>query len=75
MSCSTCTCELIFNPEIEKTARRLRQETRKRKEEQSSTASPGLNLAIELVDSSSDYSSDSEREEDTMAYNRTLTEL
>ena len=46
--------DLIFNPEIEKIASRLRKETRIRKGEQSPTASRGFNLVVDLLDSSSD---------------------
>ena len=48
------TGDLIFNLEVENTAHRLRKETRIRKGEQSSTASPGFNLVVELLNSSSD---------------------
>ena len=64
------TGELTFDPKIEKTARRLRKETREYREVQSATASSGINLP----ESSTDRSSDSE-EEVSMANNRTLREL
>ncbi|XP_027174448.1 ABC transporter G family member 6-like [Coffea eugenioides] len=64
--------DLIFDPEVEKTAHRLRKETRIRMREQSSTASLGLNLAVNLLNSSND----SEQEEIIMANNNwTLGEL
>ena len=72
---SSCTGELVYILEIEKTAHRLRKENRKREEEQSSTSSPRLNLAIKLANSSRDYYSDSETKEETMANNRVLKEL
>ena len=66
---------MIYDLEVEKTARKLRKETRNHKDGQSSTASHGLNLATVLVESSTDYSSDSGREENTMTNNKTLREL
>ena len=72
---SSCTGELVYILEIEKTAHKLRKENRKREEEQSSTSSPRLNLAIKLANSSRDYYSDSETKEETMANNRVLKEL
>ncbi|XP_071923078.1 uncharacterized protein [Coffea arabica] len=73
---SSRTGELLYDLEIEKRAHSLRKETKKRKERQTSTASLGLNLATELGDFSSNYSSDSELEEIIMANNgRTLREL
>ena len=69
---SSCKGELIFNPKGEKTACRLRKETKIRRGEQSPIASPWLNLAMDLFDSSSD----SEQKEVIMANNnRTLREL
>ena len=75
MPSSSHTGELIYDREVEKIARRLRKETRNHKDGQLSTASPGHNLATGLVESATDYSSDSRREENTIANNRTLREL
>ena len=74
MRCLSCKGELVYNLEIEKTACRLKK-MRKHKKAQTSTASPGLDLAIQLGDFSSDYSCAFEQEADTMANNRTLREL
>ena len=51
---SSHTGELVYDLEMEKKVCRLRKETKKRKEEQSSTASLGLDLAMELLEPSSD---------------------
>ena len=53
MPYSSHICELVYILEIKKTVRWLRKKTRKRREELSSTL--GLNLAIKLPNSSSDY--------------------
>ena len=67
--------ELIFYPEIEKTAHRMRKETRQLKEEQSSAASQRLDPEIKSISSLGDISSDPGREEVTMANAQTLREL
>ena len=64
--------ELIYGPEVKKTARRLKQETKKYKEGHFFVAFPDFNMAIEL---STDYSSDLEQKEYIMANNRTLRAL
>ena len=66
--------ELIFDPEVERTARRLRKEARLRKKPLSSPSS-GLNLAIALADSSSDTESEEEIEPRMANQERTLREL
>ncbi|XP_027184224.1 ABC transporter B family member 9-like [Coffea eugenioides] len=75
MSRSSRTCELIFGPEVEKTMRRTRKETKQLREEQSSVASQGLNPEVESTNLRGDYSSDSDQEKVTMANARTLREL
>jgi len=50
---SSRTGELQYNPEIEKTARRLRNEAKLHKQVPLSS-SPRLNLTVDLVDSSKD---------------------
>ena len=75
MSRFSHTSELIFDPKIEKIARRTRKETRQLREKQSSTASQRLEPAIEATSSFGDTSSDSDREEITMANVRILREL
>ncbi|XP_027166709.1 uncharacterized protein LOC113766752 [Coffea eugenioides] len=72
---SSRTGELIFDPEVEKTARRTRKETRQLREEHSSAASQRPEPEVDPTDSSSDTSSDSDPEEVTMANARTLREL
>ena len=61
MPCSSCIGNLVYIPEIGKTACKLRKETGEQKEEQPLVLSPEEFL--------SDYSSDSEKEEITMANN------
>ena len=75
MLCSSRTGELIFDPEIKKTARRTWKETRQLREEQSSAASQRLDPEVEATNSFGDTSSDSDQEEVTMANARTLREL
>ena len=72
---SSCTVELIFYPEVEKIARRVRKETRKHREEQSIAASWRLNLEVDLADPFGTTSSDSTQEDVAMANNRTLRKL
>ncbi|XP_071921786.1 uncharacterized protein [Coffea arabica] len=72
---SSRTGELIFDPEVEKTARRTRKETRQLREEQSSVASQGLDPEVESTDLRGGNSSDSDQEEVTMANAQTLWEL
>ncbi|XP_071902547.1 uncharacterized protein [Coffea arabica] len=69
------TGELIFDPEVEKTARRTRKETRQLREEHSSATSQRPESGVEPTDSFGDTSSDSEQEEIPMANARTLREL
>nr|XP_027085044.1 uncharacterized protein LOC113707082 [Coffea arabica] len=66
---------LIFDPELEKTARRTRKETRQLREEHSSATSQRPESEVEPTDSFGDISSDSEQEEIPMANARTLREL
>lgn len=68
---SSRTGELQYDPEIEKTARRLRKETKQRSNQSTSSSSPGLNLPID----SSDSFNDSEEETETMINESTLKEL
>ncbi|XP_071917972.1 uncharacterized protein [Coffea arabica] len=68
-------CDLIFDPELEKTARRTRKETRQLREEHSSATSQRPESEIEPTDSFGDISSDSEQEQIPMANARTLREL
>lgn len=67
--------KLVFIPKFEKTACRLKKESRKIKKEQSSISFLGLNLAIELADFSSEYSNGPKTKEEIMANNRTLKKL
>ncbi|XP_071928236.1 uncharacterized protein [Coffea arabica] len=75
MSRSSRTGELIFDPEVEKIARRTRKETRRLREEQYGIAPQGLDPEVEPTNLSGDNSSDSDQEEVTMANARTLREL
>ncbi|XP_071933215.1 uncharacterized protein [Coffea arabica] len=72
---SSRTGELVFDPEVEKTARRTRKETRRLREEQYGIAPQGLDPEVEPTNLSGDNSSDSDQEEVTMANARTLREL
>ncbi|XP_027184221.1 uncharacterized protein LOC113782531 [Coffea eugenioides] len=72
---SSHTGELIFDPEVEKTARRTRKETRQIREELSSVASQGFDLEVELMNLRGDNSSDSDQEKVTMVNAQTLREL
>ncbi|XP_071927589.1 uncharacterized protein [Coffea arabica] len=72
---SSRTGELIFDPEIEKIARRTRKETRRLREEQYDIAPQELDPEVEPTNLSGDNSSDSDQEEVTMANARTLREL
>ncbi|XP_071933992.1 uncharacterized protein [Coffea arabica] len=72
---SSRTGELIFDPEVEKTARRTRKETRRLREEQYDIAPQELDPEVEPTNLSGDNSSDSDQEEVTMANARTLREL
>ncbi|XP_039051554.1 uncharacterized protein LOC120192961 [Hibiscus syriacus] len=64
-------CELQYDPEIEKTARKLRKETNLRSRQDSFSSSPESKSALNLVDSSSD----SEIEGTMANEERTLREL
>ncbi|XP_027155475.1 uncharacterized protein LOC113755766 [Coffea eugenioides] len=72
---SSRTGDLIFDPKVEKIARRTTKETRQLREEQSSTAYQGLDPEIESIDSSGEDSSDPGQEDILMANTRTLREL
>nr|XP_027108806.1 uncharacterized protein LOC113728618 [Coffea arabica] len=72
---SSRTGDLIFDPEVEKTARRTTKETRQLREEHSSAASQRPESEVEPTDSFGDTSSDSDQGEGTMANARTLREL
>ncbi|XP_071916150.1 uncharacterized protein [Coffea arabica] len=72
---SSRTDELIFDPEVEKTARRTRKEIRRLREEQYDIAPQELDPEVEPTNLSGDNSSDSDQEEVTMANARTLREL
>ncbi|XP_071939675.1 uncharacterized protein [Coffea arabica] len=72
---SSRTGELIFDPEVEKTARRTRKETRRLREEQYGIAPQGLDPEVEPTNLSGDNSSDSDQEKVTMANARTLRKL
>ncbi|XP_071939267.1 uncharacterized protein [Coffea arabica] len=72
---SSRTGDLIFDPEVEKTARRTRKETRQLREEHSSAASPRPEPGVDPTDSFGDTSSDFGQEGGTMANARTLREL
>nr|XP_027083810.1 uncharacterized protein LOC113706121 [Coffea arabica] len=72
---SSRTGNLVFDPEVEKTARRTRKETRQLREEHSSATSQRPEPEVEPTDSFGDTSSDSEQEEISMANARTLREL
>ncbi|XP_071924949.1 uncharacterized protein [Coffea arabica] len=72
---SSRTRELVFDPEVEKTARRTRKETRRLREEQYGIAPQGLDPEVEPTNLSGDNLSDSDQEEVTMANARTLREL
>ncbi|XP_027166240.1 uncharacterized protein LOC113766227 [Coffea eugenioides] len=72
---SSRTGELIFDPEVEKIARRTRKETRQLREEHSSAASQRPEPEVEPADSFGDTSSDLEQEEIPMVNARTLREL
>nr|XP_027076932.1 uncharacterized protein LOC113700667 [Coffea arabica] len=67
--------DLIFDPEVEKIARRTRKKTRQLREKQFSVAFQRPELEVEPTDSFGDTSSDSDQEEGAMANARTLTEL
>ena len=67
---SSRTGELQYNPEIEKTAQRLRKETKLCKQV-SSSSSPRLDLPVDSLDSSSD----TETEQEMANEERTLREL
>ena len=51
---SSCTGTLSFDPEIEKTARQLRQETKRAKQRSSSPLLSGTDMVPDLVESFSD---------------------
>ena len=72
---SSRTGELIFYPELKKTAWRPRKDTRQLREEQSSAASQRPDPEVESTRSFGDTSSDPDREEVTMANTQTLKEL
>ena len=72
---SSRTGELIFDPEVEKTARRTRKETRQLREEHSSATSQRPEPEVEPANSFGDTSSDSDQEKVTMANVQTLREL
>ena len=67
------TGKLIFDPEVEKTARRTRIKTRQHREEQ--LAAQRLNLVVDPTNSFIDISSDSNQEDAAMANARTLREM
>nr|XP_027101695.1 uncharacterized protein LOC113722619 [Coffea arabica] len=72
---SSRTGDLVFDPEVEKTARRTRKETRQLREEHYSAASESSEPGVDPTDSFGDTSSDSDQEEGTMANAQTLREL
>ena len=61
------TGELIFDPEVEKTTRRTRKETRQLREEHSSAASQRPEPEVGPADLFGDTSSDSDQEQVIMA--------
>nr|XP_027076019.1 uncharacterized protein LOC113699861 [Coffea arabica] len=67
--------ELIFDPEVEKTARRTRKETRQLREEHSRATSQRPEPEVEPADSFGDTSSDFCQESVDMANTQTLREL
>ncbi|XP_051147535.1 uncharacterized protein LOC127262767 [Andrographis paniculata] len=73
------TGQLIFASEIERTARRLRKEAKERKRAEKEVESPGLNLAIQLADTSSSEEGEEHKEVEEVLINpmaqRTLREL
>ncbi|XP_071905840.1 uncharacterized protein [Coffea arabica] len=69
------TGDLVFDPEVEKTARRTRKETRQLREEHSSATSQRPESEVEPTDSFGNTSSDSDQEEFTTANAQTLREL
>ncbi|XP_027152472.1 uncharacterized protein LOC113752560 [Coffea eugenioides] len=75
MSRSSRTSELIFDPEVEKTARQTRKETRQLREDQFSIASQRLGLEVESTNLSGENLSDLGHEDIPMANARTLREL
>ncbi|KAL2251406.1 UNVERIFIED_CONTAM: hypothetical protein Sindi_2262900 [Sesamum indicum] len=70
MSRSSHTGELEFNPEIEKTACRLRKETKQHKEEASTSSKPATNSEL-------DVSTSNDSKDEVMAHNpkRTIKEM
>ncbi|XP_075499105.1 uncharacterized protein LOC142537478 [Primulina tabacum] len=79
---SSRTGELEYNPEIEKTAKRLRKEARLRREKQPSSSSPDLNASLDSNDTQSESDidleierSESDQEEMAGQAQRTLREL
>ena len=70
MSRSSRTGELEFDPEIEKTARRLRKETKRHKEEASTSSKPPTNSEL-------DVSTSNNSKDEVMAQNpeRTIKEM
>ncbi|XP_051115786.1 uncharacterized protein LOC127240953 [Andrographis paniculata] len=73
------TGQLIFDSEIERIARRLRKEAKERKRAEKEVESPGLNLAIQLADTSSSDEGEEHKEVEEVLINpmaqRTLREL
>ncbi|XP_073063951.1 uncharacterized protein [Primulina eburnea] len=74
--------KLEYNPEIEKTTKRLRKEARLRREKQSSSSSPDLNASLESTDTERESELDlkterieSDQEEMAGQAQRTLREL
>ncbi|KAL0445352.1 UNVERIFIED_CONTAM: hypothetical protein Slati_2257900 [Sesamum latifolium] len=67
---SSRACNLEFDPEIEKTARRLRKETKRLKGEASTSSETEINLALDVPTSN-------DSEEEVMAQNpeRTINEM
>ncbi|XP_027166467.1 uncharacterized protein LOC113766476 [Coffea eugenioides] len=72
---SSRTCELIFIPEVEKTARQTRKETRQFREEQFNTVSQRLDPDVESTNLSCENLNDPSQEDIPMANARTLREL
>ncbi|XP_073017773.1 uncharacterized protein [Primulina eburnea] len=79
---SSRTGELEYNPEIEKTAKRLRKEARLRREKQPSSSSPYLDVSLDSDDTEKESDidleierSESDQEEMAGQAQRTLREL
>ncbi|KAK4395092.1 hypothetical protein Sango_1663500 [Sesamum angolense] len=75
---SSRTGELTFDPEIEKTARRLRWETKQHTEEASTSYEDGKDITLEFEESSGEFEESSgESEEEVMAIvpERTINDM